>query len=80
MNFSILLAYVAALFAAGLALIAIYQRQRSMPSWLLAAGFVLFSLDSLFAALAGDALQPIEVVGWARWRLKISNGGGYRTV
>lgn len=68
MNLSIFLAYVAALFAAGLALVAICQRERSMSSWLLVAGLVVFSLDNLFVALAADSLQPLDVVSWSRWR------------
>ncbi len=69
MNVSILLAYMAAFFAAALALVAVCQRQRSMSSWLLAGGFAVLSSDSLFAALAADSLQPSDVVSWSQWRL-----------
>src|ERR1044071_8924510 len=68
MDLSILVAYAAALCAAGLSLVTICQRQRSISSWLLAGGLLAFALDSLFAALAADSLQPLEVVAWSRWR------------
>src|SRR5690242_19105424 len=68
MDFSILIAYSAALFAAGLALAATCQHQRSLASWLVAGGLFICALGSLFVGLAADALQPVDFLFWSRWR------------
>jgi putative PEP-CTERM system histidine kinase len=59
-----ILALAAALFSAGLAVVAACRRQRSLATWCFAAGMLIFALESLFGAIESAVLLPERAAFW----------------
>ena len=51
------LALAAGMFSAALAAAAACRKQRSLATWCFSAGMLIFALESLFGAIANDALS-----------------------
>ena len=58
------LALAAGMFSAGLAAVAACRKQRSLATWCFSAGMLVFALESLFGAIANDALLPERAAFW----------------
>jgi len=58
------LALAAGMFTAGLAAVAACRKQRSLATWCFSAGMLTFALESLFDAIASDALLPETAAFW----------------
>ena len=58
------LGLAAAMFAAALAAAAACRNQRSLATWCFSAGMLTFALESLFGAIASDALLPEKAAFW----------------
>ena len=52
------------MFSAGLAAAAACRKQRSLATWCFSAGMFIFALESLFGAIANDALLPGRAAFW----------------
>ena len=64
MSLNTILALAAALFSAGLAIVAACRRQRSLATWCFSAGMLIFALESLFGAIDSAALFPERAAFW----------------
>jgi len=58
------LALAAGMFSAALAAAAACRKQRSLATWCFSAGMLTFALESLFDAIASDALLPERAAFW----------------
>jgi putative PEP-CTERM system histidine kinase len=58
------LALAAGMFSAALAGAAACRKQRSLATWCFSAGMLTFALESLFGAIANDALLPERAAFW----------------
>ena len=58
------LALAACMFSAALAAAAACRKQRSLATWCFSAGMLTFALESLFGAIANDALLPERAAFW----------------
>ena len=58
------LALAAAMFSAALAVAAACRKQRSLATWCFSVGMLTFALESLFGAIANDALLPQRAAFW----------------
>jgi putative PEP-CTERM system histidine kinase len=58
------LALAAGVFSAALAAAAACRKQRSLATWCFSAGMLTFALESLFGAIANDALLPQRAAFW----------------
>jgi putative PEP-CTERM system histidine kinase len=58
------LALAAASFSAGLAAVAACRRQRSLATWCLSAGMLIFAVESLFGVIANDGFRPEKTAFW----------------
>jgi putative PEP-CTERM system histidine kinase len=58
------LALAAGMFSAALAAAAACRKQRSLATWCFSAGMLTFALESLFGAIANDALLPERAAFW----------------
>jgi putative PEP-CTERM system histidine kinase len=58
------LALAAGMFSAALAAAAACRKQRSLATWCFSAGMLTFALESLFGAIASDALLPERAAFW----------------
>jgi putative PEP-CTERM system histidine kinase len=58
------LALAAGMFTAALAAAAACRKQRSLATWCFSAGMLIFALESLFEAIANDALLPERAAFW----------------
>jgi len=65
----LILAYLAALFAATCAFVVILHERRSLPHWLLFGGLFAASLENLFSGFAMAAAQAGDMVYWQNWKL-----------
>jgi putative PEP-CTERM system histidine kinase len=52
------------MFCAALAMAAACRGRRSLANWCFSAGMLIFALESLFGAIAGDALLPQRAAFW----------------
>src|SRR5438552_9988158 len=52
------------MFSAALAAAAARRKQRSLSTWCFSAGMLAFALESLFGAIANDALLPERATFW----------------
>ena len=64
MSVNTILALAAASFSAGLAVVAVCRRQRSLATWCFAAGMLIFALESLFGAIESATLLPERAAFW----------------
>ena len=64
MSLNTILALAAAIFSAGLAVVAACRRQRSLATWCFSAGMLIFALESLFGAIESAALFPERAAFW----------------
>ena len=64
MNPNTVLALAAGMSSAALAAAAARRKQRSLATWCFSAGMLTFALESLFGAIANDALLPEKAVFW----------------
>ncbi len=69
MDLSVILAYVSAALAFGLAAAVAWTDRRSTAHSLFIAGFLLLVIERVFCALAADAVLPGDVARWELWRL-----------
>jgi putative PEP-CTERM system histidine kinase len=69
MEYTSLLAYSGALFAAAIAVTLLFHERRSMARWLLIGSIVAGVLESLFAGFTADALRPQDILYWQTWKL-----------
>jgi putative PEP-CTERM system histidine kinase len=67
------LALAAGMFTAALAAAAACRKQRSLATWCFSAGMLTFALESLFEAIANDALLPERVAFWETLSLVASS-------
>jgi putative PEP-CTERM system histidine kinase len=58
------LALAAGMSSAALAAAAARRKQRSLATWCFSAGMLVFALESLFGAIANDALLPEKAAFW----------------
>jgi putative PEP-CTERM system histidine kinase len=58
------LALAAGMFSAALAAAAACRKQRSLATWCFSGGMLIFALESLFGAIANDALLPGKSAFW----------------
>jgi putative PEP-CTERM system histidine kinase len=58
------LALAASMFSAALAVAAASRKQRSLATWCFSGGMLIFALESLFGAIANDALLPGKSAFW----------------
>ena len=58
------LALAAGMSSAALAAAAACRKQRSLATWCFSAGMLIFALESLFGAIANDALLPEKAAFW----------------
>jgi putative PEP-CTERM system histidine kinase len=58
------LALAAGMSSAALAAAAARRKQRSLATWCFSAGMLVFALESLFGAIANDALSPEKAAFW----------------
>jgi putative PEP-CTERM system histidine kinase len=58
------LALAAGVFSTALAAAAACRKQRSLATWCFSAGMLTFALESLFGAIANDALLPQRAAFW----------------
>ena len=58
------LALATGMFSAALAAAAACRKQRSLATWCFSAGMLTFALESLFGAIANDALLPERAAFW----------------
>jgi putative PEP-CTERM system histidine kinase len=58
------LALAAGMFTAALAAAAACRQQRSLATWCFSTGMLIFALESLFCAIANDALLPERAAFW----------------
>jgi putative PEP-CTERM system histidine kinase len=63
-NPNTVLALAAGMSSAALAAAAARRKQRSLATWCFSAGMLTFALESLFGAIANDALLPEKAVFW----------------
>jgi putative PEP-CTERM system histidine kinase len=63
-NPNTVLALAAGMFSAALAAAAVCRKQRSLATWCFSAGMLIFALESLFGAIASDALLPEKAASW----------------
>jgi putative PEP-CTERM system histidine kinase len=63
-NPNTVLALAAGMSSAALAAAAARRKQRSLATWCFSAGMLIFALESLFSAIANDALLPEKAVFW----------------
>jgi putative PEP-CTERM system histidine kinase len=63
-NPNTVLALAAGMSSAALAAAAARRKQRSLATWCFSAGMLIFALESLFGAIANDALLPEKAVFW----------------
>ncbi len=71
MNWNILLAFIAAGFSAGLALLATVRSRRPITRWSFSAGMLLFSLEALLAALSFEAASQENAAFWQNLSLLV---------
>ncbi len=69
MSAALIFDYLAAVFAAGLAIAAVFNAQRSFTRWAFAAGMAVLAVESVLMALARRSSAADEVVQWQGWRL-----------
>ncbi len=69
MNPNTVLALAAGMFSAALAAAAACRKQRSLATWCFSAGMLIFAVDSLFGAIANDALLPERAASWETFAL-----------
>lgn len=63
--------YVAALFAALLAVAAMVARGRSLGRLIFAVGMAMLAIESVLSARSANALSPLEAAMWQEWRLLV---------
>jgi putative PEP-CTERM system histidine kinase len=68
MPLTTLIGFAAAVLAAALAVMVIWQERRSTPHWSLSAGLLVLGVESVLLGLSADALLPQEVLRWQSWR------------
>lgn len=64
-----ILGFAGALFCCGLAFIVACDKQRSGVHWAFIAGMAGLAAENLFFALTVEAVLPVDVVFWQKWRL-----------
>ena len=69
MSTALIFDYLAAVFAAGLAIAAVFNAQRSFTRWAFAAGMAVLAVESVLMALARRASAADQVVQWQTARL-----------
>lgn len=68
MDFSVIIAFCAALLAIGMA-VGVAASAKTLPHWIFVAGMLVLGVESLFVGLTLDALLPSQVEKWQQWRL-----------
>jgi putative PEP-CTERM system histidine kinase len=68
-----ILGFAGALACCGLALIVVLSRQRSAIHWAFIIGMAGLAAENLFFALTVDAVLPVDIVFWQKWRLIVSS-------
>jgi putative PEP-CTERM system histidine kinase len=72
MEITSLLAFVGALLCGALAVVVLFEKQRSLVQWIFAAGMGVLSLEAALIGLSAQNALPLEVVFWQRLRFVVA--------
>src|SRR5258708_38935307 len=65
---TVILCFISALFAGGIALGTAWQGRRSVARWAFIAGMAVLAAENVLAILSADAVLPEDIVYWQRWK------------